>query len=182
MKYTLIAGVNTTGGIGRKGSIPWNEPEDLLHFKRYTSGSYKVLVMGITTWKSLPPKTKLPNRYCMVLTSNAKTFTAENTKFQNVDFIENISSLQKILEGMESFLPGRELEVIIIGGASVYKQFLSYADKIVLSRIKNDSYCDTYFPEFNEEDFLFKSSIPISENVTVITYDNRKKPNVNASN
>lgn len=54
------------GVIGRDGGLPWSLPEDLAHFRRLTEGS--VVVMGRTTWESLPPAYRpLPGRENVVL-------------------------------------------------------------------------------------------------------------------
>ena len=66
MKITLIAAMDSMGGIGKNGAMPWYCNEDLKHFKAYTDG--KVCVMGRNTWDSLPVK-PLPNRENWVLAS-----------------------------------------------------------------------------------------------------------------
>ena len=50
MKITLIAALDSMGGIGKNGTLPWYIPADLQHFKEYTEG--KVCVMGRKTWDS----------------------------------------------------------------------------------------------------------------------------------
>lgn len=64
----LIIACDPKGGIGYKSKLPWNKIEgDLARFKKLTSG--KVVVMGRSTWESLPVK-PLPNRINYVITSD----------------------------------------------------------------------------------------------------------------
>ena len=70
MKITLIAAMESMGGIGKNGALPWYIPADLQHFKEYTEG--KVCVMGRKTWDSLPVKPLL-GRYNWVLTESGGT-------------------------------------------------------------------------------------------------------------
>lgn len=48
---------------------------------------------------------------------------------------------------------------MIIGGASIYKLFLPYADKLYLTEIDAAAPADVYFPKFNKEDYIIKNVI-----------------------
>lgn len=64
----LIIACDPKGGIGYKSKLPWNKIEgDLARFKKLTSG--KVVVMGRSTWESLPVK-PLPDRISYIVTSD----------------------------------------------------------------------------------------------------------------
>jgi dihydrofolate reductase len=66
-EVSLIWAQSTSGVIGRSGGIPWQLPEDLIHFKALTMGH--TVVMGRRTWESLPAKFRpLPGRRNVVLT------------------------------------------------------------------------------------------------------------------
>ena len=44
-------------------------------------------------------------------------------------------------------------EVMVIGGASIYKLFLPYAEVLYLTEIDEESAADVYFPDFDKKDF-----------------------------
>ena len=147
MKITLIAAMDDNLGIGKDGRLPWHNKEDLQHFKDYTEG--KVCVMGRKTWDSLPVK-PLPNRTNMILT---------NSGWENLyGFIHNESVIvpygNVIMDVLDVANKSKFNEFCIIGGASIYEQFMPYATHMVLTHINGDYNCDTFFPGFNSSDWF----------------------------
>ena len=75
--------------IGNNGTIPWNIPEDMAHFKELTilnsiKYSYSIVIMGHTTWNSIPDKRRpLSTRFNIVLSNNMQYITKENAKYDN---------------------------------------------------------------------------------------------------
>jgi len=72
-------------GIGCNGSIPWNIPEDLKHFKDITTpkdidSPINIVIMGRKTWESIPDKHKpLKDRYNIILSNNSNYRDIQNT-------------------------------------------------------------------------------------------------------
>ena len=97
----------------------------------------KYIVMGKNTYESLPKH--LEGRKYIVLSSSLSNI--ENGLLFN-DF-------SKLLE----FIKNVDEEVMIIGGSSIYKLFLPFADKLYLTEIDSEEAADVYFPEFNKEDY-----------------------------
>jgi dihydrofolate reductase len=133
---SLIAAVDQNYGIGFKGKIPWYIPEDFKHFKNTTMG--KIVIMGMTTYWSLPEKNRpLPGRENLVLCDDieqAKIITSQGAKV--------FSDINSVLEYC------KDKDCFVIGGASIYKQFLPHADKIYLTMINKEYECDAFFPKF----------------------------------
>src|SRR5574337_568982 len=127
---TLIAAIGRNGELGLDNKLLWNIPEDMKHFKSYTM--VKVIVMGSNTFASIGNK-PLPGRKCIVLSSMCLDGIAIRAK--NIDDILSI----------EHCYP----ELVIIGGASVYRQTISRADKLVITHIDAEFKADTYFPEID---------------------------------
>ena len=149
MKITLIAAMDGKDGIGKNGTLPWYIPEDLKHFKAYTEG--KVCVMGRKTWDSLPVK-PLPNRTNMILTKSG---------WGNLyDFINNESVIvpcgDVIMDVLDVANKSKFNEFCIIGGASIYEQFLPHATHMILTKtdLGIDYECDTFFPDFDESEWI----------------------------
>ncbi len=122
-------------GIGFKNDLLEPIPEDLKNFKKLTTD--KIVIMGRKTWNSLPKK-PLPNRYNMIITSNPPAEQDENNEFG----FYTMSQIQNYLYQTND-------DVFIIGGGQIYKQLLSYCDKIYLTLLdKEYEEVDTYFPNF----------------------------------
>ncbi|MCH5319402.1 MAG: dihydrofolate reductase [Paramuribaculum sp.] len=135
MKNTvsIIVAVGKNGEIGRKGDLAFHIGGDLRHFKEITMG--KPVIMGRKTFESLP-KGALPGRRNIVITRNGN-WTAPGA--------ERAASLDEALDMTE-----RAPERMIIGGGEIYRQAMSVADRIYLTRIDADlPDADTFFPKIN---------------------------------
>ncbi len=132
---SIIAAIGKNRELGRGNDLIWHIKEDLKNFKNLTMGKY--IVMGKNTYESLPKH--LEGRKYIVLSSSLSEI--ENGLLFN-DF-------NKLLE----FIKDVDKEVMIIGGASIYKLFLPFADKLYLTEIDSEEKADVYFPDFNKEDY-----------------------------
>ncbi len=132
---SIIAAIGKNRELGRGNDLIWHIKEDLKNFKNLTMGKY--IVMGKNTYESLPKH--LEGRKYIVLSSSLSEI--ENGLLFN-DF-------NKLLE----FIKDVDEEVMIIGGARIYKLFLPFADKLYLTEIDSEEKADVYFPDFNKEDY-----------------------------
>lgn len=140
MEKVVIAAVSENGVIGKNGDIPWYFPEDLKHFKEKTLGH--PVVMGRKTYESLPEDYKpLPDRTNIVLTRSEPELD---------ESVETANSLEEAWKKARS--TGKD-KLFIAGGSKVYEQTLDDADKIVLTRIHDHYEGDSFFPEFDREDY-----------------------------
>lgn len=118
----LIWAESKDGIIGKGNKLPWNIKTDLKFFKDTTSGHS--IVMGNSTFKSLGEK-PLPNRKNYVLTNNEDLLT-EDADNNDVIYTKNFKYFIEL---------AKTEDVFIIGGASIYKLFMDYADKIYRTKI-----------------------------------------------
>ena len=135
MNISMIACVGENLELGKNNDLIWHLPNDLKFFKQTTLG--KTVIMGRRTFESLPGK--LPKRRNVVL------MLPDEEKIEDVDIYYDIPSLLNDL--------GEE-EVFIIGGASIYKQFLDFAKKLYLTEV--EASCDdasVYFPSFDKSKY-----------------------------
>ena len=140
---SIIAAVGKNNALGRGNDLIWHIKEDLKNFKDLTMGKY--IVMGKNTYKSLPRH--LEGRKYIVLSSS----------LDNIDDGMLFKDFNKLLE----FVKNLDEEIMIIGGASIYKLFLPYANKLYLTEIDSEEQADVYFPKFNKN--LYDKEI-LSEN------------------
>jgi len=134
----IIAAIGTKNELGKAGDLIWHLPNDLKFFKQQTDGC--PVVMGRNTFNSLPKK--LPNRKHYVITDSL-TFNKDvndvNVYFAFDDMLEKIKCISKTQD------------VFIIGGASIYRQFMEYADELILTEVDaTDEGADVYFPTFDK--------------------------------
>lgn len=135
---TMIAAVGKNLELGKNNKLIWPIKEDLQFFRNNTIN--KPIVMGRNTLESLPRL--LPKRKHIVLTTNTQLSVDKN-----VQVYHNIEEVLKFIEEYKE-------EVMIIGGASIYEQFLEYANKLLLTEIAaTDNTADAFFPNFNKSDW-----------------------------
>jgi dihydrofolate reductase len=132
MRLTIIAAVGKRGELGLSGGLPWRLPGDLAFFKRTTMGH--PVIMGRRTFDEV--KKPLPGRENIVVTRN-RDFAAEG--------VVAVASLEEAV----AHCAGRE-EAFVIGGAEIYRQALSVADRMILTKIDGEFEADTWFPSWDE--------------------------------
>lgn len=133
----------TDGVIGDAGTMPWQVPEDLAHFKRITEGH--PVIMGRRTWESFPEKFRpLPGRTNIVLTSDA----AAHDRLRAAG-AQPASSLEQALELAER-AAGSE-EIWIIGGGKVYAESLHLIDTAIITVLDLNLDGDTRAPELGAQ-------------------------------
>ncbi len=132
---SMICSVGKNRELGKDNGLIWHIPQDMKFFKNTTMGH--TVVMGKKTYDSLPGD--LPGRDMVVL---------------NFDKIEgNVKTMYSIDEVLDNYL-NKDEETFIIGGASIYAQFIKYADRLYLTEIDDEcDLADTFFPEFDKSEW-----------------------------
>ncbi len=137
--------------IGAGNRIPWHIKEDLLYYKSKTKG--KTVVMGEETYFSLKGyyKTK-PLPYGKIYVASL------NQALVLEDAI--------VLHDLLNFLKHTEEEIWVVGGATIYRLSLPYADRLYISFIKGSYEGDKYFPEIDFSSF----NLTWKEETSMVTY------------
>ena len=133
---SIIVAIAKNHAIGKDNQLLWHISEDLKRFKRLTSG-HKI-IMGRNTLLSLP-KWPLPNRTNIVITDKLEE------SFEGCEMVFSIEEAAKKC--------GKDEECFIIGGASIYNQFMPLADKLYITRVDKDFEADTFFPEIKTDEW-----------------------------
>ena len=133
----LIVARANGGVIGKDGELPWNEPEDLAHFKRVTMGH--AILMGRKTFESIGRP--LPGRRNIVL-SRDPSFRAEGCEVHD-DLGAALAS-------------ARETDAcpFVIGGAVLYELALPHATLVHLTEIDAAVEGDTHFPDLDDDAWI----------------------------
>jgi dihydrofolate reductase len=131
---TIIVATDRNNGIGYRNNLLTHVPGDLKRFRKITMGH--CLIMGKKTWESLPNK-PLTGRKNIVLTDN---------ELDCFDCAETARSVEQAIGFCD---PGKE--IFIIGGGSVYRQFMPLADKLLVTHLYKEFKSDIFFPEIDPE-------------------------------
>ncbi len=129
---SLIAAMAENRAIGLHNDLPWKLPADLKWFKQQTLG--KPVIMGRNTMESINRR-PLPNRRNIVISRSMQ---------QAPEGFELASSIPQAIDRVKE-VP----EIMIVGGADIYRQSLSIADRLYITRVHAHIDGDAFFPEWD---------------------------------
>jgi dihydrofolate reductase len=159
LRKIIIAAIAENGVIGNKGAIPWHSKEDFKHFKNTTMGF--PIIMGRKCFESLGKP----------LTGRLNVVISRNQGYNPGGDAVLVRSVE------ESFLLCSERnyeKAFIIGGGEIYRQSISEADEMIISKMKLNVEGDAYFPEIDAEEWKTESETDMGEFI-VIHYVRIKK-------
>ncbi len=130
---SLIAAIGKNRELGLDNHLLWHIPEDLVFYKEMTWG--KNVVVGRNTLFSMPSKA-FENRTAFVLSPDNLDVSFDVNSFDSMDKLLNYIGTNKD-------------EFMVIGGASIYQQFIPYVDTMYLTEVDEYFNADTFFPEFD---------------------------------
>lgn len=135
--------------IGKNNQLPWHLPADLKHFKSITMG--KPIVMGRKTYESIGKP--LPGRRNIVISRQEDL---------HIEGCEVFASIEAVLTALAS-----TPEIMVIGGANLYQQFLHRANTIYMTVVDADIDGDAFFPVLDHQEWSIvesKSHLPDEKN------------------
>tara|TARA_B100001173_G_C16025947_1_gene564027 strand:+ start:1827 stop:2324 length:498 start_codon:yes stop_codon:yes gene_type:complete len=138
MKFNIIVMTCKNNGIGYKGTIPWNEPEDMKYFRKITThtedkSKKNAVIMGRKTFESMGCKS-LKNRVNYVLTKDT---------YNNVDTFTNLNDCLKTIEKEDNIE-----NTFVIGGYGLYYEAMKHDNcQCIYMNVLDEYYdCDVFFP------------------------------------
>jgi dihydrofolate reductase len=145
---SIIVAIAENYAIGKNNHLLWHIPEDLKRFKKITSG-HKI-IMGKRTYLSLPFR-PLRNRENIVITDKP------GEKFEGCTVVYSIEEAFGLCRDAE--------EIFIIGGASVYKQFLPNTNRLYITWVHKNFEGDVFFPklDLNEWKIISEENFPVDD-------------------
>ncbi|MGN0158460.1 MAG: dihydrofolate reductase [Brotaphodocola sp.] len=132
----LIAVVDSNWAIGSRGQQLVNIPQDQKMFREMTLG--KVIVMGRKTMESLPGGQPLYGRTNIVLTKDP------NFQVKGAKICHSVDEVMELLKGVS------QDDIYIIGGQTVYEQFLPFCEEALVTWIDYVYAADTYLPNLDK--------------------------------
>ena len=142
-----IVAVYSDWGIGAKGTQPVVLKADRVHFRELTAGA--AVIVGRRTLEDFPGGKPLKGRHNIVVTRQALQIEGA----QVVDGVEAAITAARAHE-----------RCLVIGGASVYRQFFPYLDTVHITKIALTPVSDSFFPDLDADpDWLCTDSGPWQE-------------------
>ncbi|MCM2353426.1 MAG: dihydrofolate reductase [Pseudobdellovibrio sp.] len=145
MILSQIVAIGENFAIGKDNKLLWHFPEDLKYFKTQTSG--KIMIMGRKTYDSLGKP--LPKRFHIVISRKTQT-----TEFPNVHFVTTINEAIAFAKTKIGEWPD---EVMVVGGAEIYKQTRTLCDLLYVTRIPGQYEGDTFYPADFQDGFALQN-------------------------
>lgn len=151
-----IVAVDQKGAIGKGGKLPWHYSSDMKFFRETTIGN--ACVMGYNTWLTL--KKPLTDRLNIVL--------SRKSQIESQDSVVVVRDLNSVLS-LERYLDG---DLFVMGGEQVYKAFLPYVEKWIVTEVPlTVSNADAFVPDNYLDGFHRVDSKQLEEALTVGFYE-----------
>ncbi|WP_161568777.1 dihydrofolate reductase [Exiguobacterium sp. SH5S4] len=173
LQLSLIACVDKKLGIGKGNDLIYTYKEDMEHFIKTTRGH--IVIMGSETYLSL--KRPLKDRLNIVLTSGNNKEVNERRKIDGKYLTDKtdilfVNSVEEVLRFIAKPRQ-KDRKAFVIGGESIYTQFLLFASELILTEVDDVRPADKYFPEFNWLKFEVVEERSLIENVTIKIYERK---------
>jgi len=141
---SLLVAMDEKRGIGKAGGLPWRLSSDLKRFRELTMGHH--IIVGRKTFDSIGKP--LPGRQTIIVTRNA-------------DFHHEGCFIARSVDDAIQLARARgESEAFICGGVEIYAQAMGTADRMYLTLVHADANADTFFPEWNRNEWIERESQP----------------------
>lgn len=133
----IIVAVDKNWAIGNHDQLLVRIPNDHKHFREETTG--KVVVLGRRTLQTFPQGLPLKNRTNIILSRN------EEYQVKDATVVHSVEALLQEIRQYDT------TDVYVIGGESIYRQFLPYCDVAHVTKIDHAYEADTYFPNLDAD-------------------------------
>lgn len=141
----IMAAMGKKWELGNRNKLPWHLPDDLKRFREITRGH--PIIMGRKTYESIGKV--LPERKNIIVTRNPEYSVPGGTVVGSMEDAFQEARKDK----------GTNEDIFVIGGGEIFKLALPYADKMYLTFVDGEIPADTYFPEFNEDEWQVTDAI-----------------------
>ncbi|ODS24843.1 dihydrofolate reductase [Candidatus Endobugula sertula] len=154
MTLSIIVAMANNRAIGKDNNLLWHLPEDLKYFKRITMG--KPIVMGRKTFESIGRP--LPGRLNIVITRQKDWQHEGITVAHSIAQAIELAQAQSLIDGID--------EIMVIGGAEIYRIALPQTDRLYLTRVDAEIDGDAFFPAVSENEWkeIARESFAASNN------------------
>lgn len=153
----LIWAMDENWLVGNDDKLPWRIKEDLQYFQQMTKD--KIVLMGDLTYKSMKGYYK------------NKPFPFKKIFVANLN--EKIYDDAILVKDVKEFLKNNKEELFVIGGPTIYKLSLPFADRLYITFVLNRHEGNVFFPKFNLDDYNL-INYNTKEGLIFSTYERKK--------
>ncbi len=144
-----VAAVADNGVIGRDGELPWPSiPADRRQYRDRVA-DYPV-ILGRQTFESM--RDDLPGSAQVVLSRSERSYDVETA--EHAAGVDDAVKTAHVLDASRAY---------VVGGGGIYALFQPYVDRMVLSRIPGEYQGDTYFPDWDPDDWTLVNAVEHDE-------------------
>lgn len=134
MEIILVAAVSDNSAIGKKNGLLWHMPADLAFFEQTIKGT--TLLTGRTSYESAQGGDIFQGKQPAIIITRQEGYQAEHA--------EVVPSIEAAFQLAQKEHVDR---LCILGGASIYKQTIDRADKLIITEIHGTfEEADAFFP------------------------------------
>ena len=156
---SLIWAMDKNWLVGKDNKLPWHFKEDLIYYKSKTNG--QTVLMGDNSYYSLKGYYKdKPLPY-------GKIYVAS---LDNLD-LEDATVINDVISFLNNF--PKEETLWVVGGATIYKFALPYADYLYITHVDGEYEGDAWFPKFDLENEFNLVSSNVSNNLNFCVYERK---------
>lgn len=156
---SLIWAMDKNWLVGKDNKLPWHFKEDLLYYKEKTAG--QIVLMGDKSYYSLKSYYKeKPLPYGKIYVASLDNLVLDDAVVVN-DVISFLNNFPK------------EEVLWVVGGATIYRFALPYADKLYITHVDGEYEGDAYFPKFDLANEFNLISSRISNNLNFAVYERK---------
>ena len=160
MELVSVAAVADNLAIGQDGDIPWESiPEDREQYRSRIADD--PVILGRRTFDSM--RDDLPGSAQIVMSRSEGAFDIQTA--HHVADVEAAINLADELGDDVAY---------VIGGAAIYELFLPHVDRMVLSRIPGEYEADTFYPEWDDDEWELVTETP-SDEFTLQKWERRQE-------
>jgi dihydrofolate reductase len=165
MIISMVVAIGENRVIGLNGRLPWHIPSDLKLFKQITMG--KPIIMGRKTWESIGRP--LPGRPHVVITRDRIYKAAGAHVVHDLD--------QALSVAYDMAIALEEEEIMIIGGAEIYRLAMAKANRLYLTEVGLSPHGDAFFPDFDVDQWqeISRTAYPSSDGTVSYSFVIREK-------
>ena len=144
-----IVCIDNRWGIGRAGDQHYYLKPDLKRFRRWTEN--RVVIFGRRTMQTFPGGQPLRKRHNILLSNSYAVSNLSESRDDTPFYVVNGRDQLHIIKKHLIDCGYREDDFVVIGGASVYREFLPEIDRVLVTRVLQEYESDTYFPNLDEQ-------------------------------
>ncbi|MDY6819865.1 MAG: dihydrofolate reductase [Halobacteriales archaeon] len=145
MELVSVAALADNRVIGKDGEVPWHLPEDKQQYRARIAED--PVILGRRTFEAM--RSDLPGRAQIVMSRTERDYDLDTA--YHAATVEEAKAIAESLDAEIAY---------VIGGGAIYALFQPHLDRMMLSRVPGEYEGDTYYPEWDADDWTLATETP----------------------